>query len=154
MFVAHCKRRAEGGAWWVGSTRTVVPPWLVEPSDCTAAGFWASGAVVAGWSQARYEFTALPQSRPTRARRWPKPAAGNRWLDQATANDPFGSEPTHQSFLPHQHGAAVATNIGHPGGQSRRIRGVRHLRAADDVRERRDWADAAGTSASMKRTSR
>src|SRR5258706_12385293 len=43
-----------------------------------------------------------------------KPAAGNRWLEQATANDPFGSNPP-TNLPPIATALQLATNIGHPG---------------------------------------
>src|SRR5436190_572940 len=43
-----------------------------------------------------------------------KPAAGNRWLDQATANDPFGSNPP-TKLRPIATALQWATNIGYPG---------------------------------------
>src|SRR6266566_1425220 len=43
-----------------------------------------------------------------------KPAAGNRWLEQATANDPFGSNPP-TKLRPIATALQWATNIGHPG---------------------------------------
>src|SRR2546426_6921491 len=43
-----------------------------------------------------------------------KPAAGNRWVEQATANDPFGSNPP-SKLKPIATALQWATNIGHPG---------------------------------------
>src|SRR2546426_911040 len=43
-----------------------------------------------------------------------KPAAGQRWLEQATANDPFGSNPP-TKLKPISTALQWATNIGHPG---------------------------------------
>src|SRR5438445_11031161 len=43
-----------------------------------------------------------------------KPAAGNKWLEQATANDPFGSNPP-SKLKPISTALQWATNIGHPG---------------------------------------
>jgi multiple sugar transport system substrate-binding protein len=43
-----------------------------------------------------------------------KPAAGQRWLEQATANDPFGSKPP-DKLQPISTALEWATNIGHPG---------------------------------------
>src|SRR5438046_3078525 len=43
-----------------------------------------------------------------------KPAAGNRWLEQATANDPFGSNPP-TKLRPIATALQWATNIGYPG---------------------------------------
>src|SRR6267142_2491690 len=43
-----------------------------------------------------------------------KPAAGTRWLEQATANDPFGSNPP-TKLRPIATALQWATNIGHPG---------------------------------------
>jgi len=43
-----------------------------------------------------------------------RPAAGNRWLEQATANDPFGSNPP-TKLRPIATALQWATNIGHPG---------------------------------------
>ena len=43
-----------------------------------------------------------------------KPAAGNKWLEQATANDPFGSNPP-SKLKPIATALQWATNIGHPG---------------------------------------
>jgi multiple sugar transport system substrate-binding protein len=43
-----------------------------------------------------------------------KPAAGNKWLEQATANDPFGSTPP-SKLQPISTALQWATNIGHPG---------------------------------------
>src|SRR2546422_260063 len=43
-----------------------------------------------------------------------KPAGGNKWLEQATANDPFGSNPP-SKLKPIATALQWATNIGHPG---------------------------------------
>src|SRR5437867_789715 len=43
-----------------------------------------------------------------------KPAAGQRWLEQATANDPFGSNPP-TKLRPIATALQWATNIGYPG---------------------------------------
>jgi len=43
-----------------------------------------------------------------------KPAAGNKWLEQVTANDPFGSNPP-TKLKPISTALKWATNIGHPG---------------------------------------
>jgi len=43
-----------------------------------------------------------------------KPASGNRWLDQVTSNDPFGSNPPGK-LKPIATALQWATNIGHPG---------------------------------------
>ena len=43
-----------------------------------------------------------------------KPASGNRWLEQVTANDPFGSTPP-SKLKPIGTALKWATNIGHPG---------------------------------------
>jgi multiple sugar transport system substrate-binding protein len=43
-----------------------------------------------------------------------KPASGNRWLEQVTANDPFGSNPP-TKLKPIATALQWATNIGHPG---------------------------------------
>src|SRR5213594_3141770 len=43
-----------------------------------------------------------------------KPAAGNKWLEQATASDPFGSNPP-SKLKPIATALQWATNIGHPG---------------------------------------
>src|SRR3989441_979555 len=43
-----------------------------------------------------------------------KPAAGNKWLEQVTANDPFGSNPP-TKLQPISTALKWATNIGHPG---------------------------------------
>src|SRR5438445_9268139 len=43
-----------------------------------------------------------------------KPDAGNRWLEQQTANDPFGSNPP-SKLKPISTALQWATNIGHPG---------------------------------------
>src|SRR3989442_7892097 len=43
-----------------------------------------------------------------------KPAAGNKWLEQATASDPFRSKPPSQ-LQPIVTAPPWATNIGHPG---------------------------------------
>jgi multiple sugar transport system substrate-binding protein len=43
-----------------------------------------------------------------------KPASGNKWLEQATANDPFGSTPP-SKLKPISTALEWATNIGHPG---------------------------------------
>ncbi|HEX9393090.1 MAG TPA: hypothetical protein VF923_00475, partial [Gemmatimonadales bacterium] len=43
-----------------------------------------------------------------------KPAAGQRWLEQATANDPFGSNPP-DKLKTISTALQWATNIGHPG---------------------------------------
>ncbi len=43
-----------------------------------------------------------------------KPAAGNKWLEQVTANDPFGSTPP-TKLKPISTALKWATNIGHPG---------------------------------------
>jgi multiple sugar transport system substrate-binding protein len=43
-----------------------------------------------------------------------KPAAGQRWLDQVTANDPFGSNPPNK-LKTISNALQWATNIGHPG---------------------------------------
>src|SRR5438309_296983 len=43
-----------------------------------------------------------------------KPAAGTKWLEQATANDPFGSNPP-SKLKPISTALQWATNIGHPG---------------------------------------
>src|SRR6059036_3833262 len=43
-----------------------------------------------------------------------KPASGNKWLEQVTANDPFGSNPP-AKLKPISTAFQLATNIGHPG---------------------------------------
>ena len=43
-----------------------------------------------------------------------KPAAGNRWMEQQTSNDPFGSNPP-TKLKPIGTALQWATNIGHPG---------------------------------------
>src|SRR6266536_2587720 len=43
-----------------------------------------------------------------------KPASGNKWLEQATANDPFGSNPP-SKLKPISTALQWATNIGYPG---------------------------------------
>jgi multiple sugar transport system substrate-binding protein len=43
-----------------------------------------------------------------------KPASGSKWLDQVTANDPFGSNPP-SKLKPIATALQWATNIGHPG---------------------------------------
>jgi len=43
-----------------------------------------------------------------------KPAAGTKWLEQATSNDPFGSNPP-AKLKPISTALQWATNIGHPG---------------------------------------
>ena len=43
-----------------------------------------------------------------------KPAAGQRWIEQVTANDPFGSKPP-DKLRPISSALEWATNIGHPG---------------------------------------
>src|SRR5207247_73031 len=43
-----------------------------------------------------------------------KPASGNKWLEQVTANDPFGSNPP-AKLRPISTALQWATNIGHPG---------------------------------------
>src|SRR2546427_449558 len=43
-----------------------------------------------------------------------KPASGNKWLEQVTANDPFGSNPP-AKLKPISTALQWATNIGHPG---------------------------------------
>jgi multiple sugar transport system substrate-binding protein len=43
-----------------------------------------------------------------------KPAAGQRWIEQVTANDPFGSKPP-DKLKPISTALEWATNIGHPG---------------------------------------
>ena len=43
-----------------------------------------------------------------------KTASGNKWLEQATANDPFGSNPP-SKLTPISTALQWATNIGHPG---------------------------------------
>src|SRR5207249_1300172 len=43
-----------------------------------------------------------------------KPASGNKWLEQVTANDPFGSNPP-SKLKPISTALQWATNIGHPG---------------------------------------
>src|SRR2546426_579657 len=48
-----------------------------------------------------------------------KPAAGQRWLEQATANAPFGSTPP-AKLKPISTALQWATNIGHPGPDVRR----------------------------------
>ncbi|HEX9215830.1 MAG TPA: hypothetical protein VF864_02520, partial [Gemmatimonadales bacterium] len=43
-----------------------------------------------------------------------KPAAGNRWMEQQTSSDPFGSNPP-TKLKPIGTALQWATNIGHPG---------------------------------------
>jgi multiple sugar transport system substrate-binding protein len=43
-----------------------------------------------------------------------KVASGNKWLEQVTANDPFGSNPP-SKLTPISTALKWATNIGHPG---------------------------------------
>ncbi len=43
-----------------------------------------------------------------------KPAAGNRWMEQQTSNDPFASNPA-TKLKPIGTALQWATNIGHPG---------------------------------------
>jgi len=43
-----------------------------------------------------------------------KPASGNKWLEQVTSNDPFGSNPP-SKLKPISTALQWATNIGHPG---------------------------------------
>src|SRR2546421_737190 len=62
-----------------------------------------------------YNFPAYPGSLADPGTpRGQKPAAGNRWLEQATANDPFGSNPP-TKLRPIATALQWATNIGHPG---------------------------------------
>src|SRR6266540_149123 len=67
------------------------------------------------WASEHYNFPAYPGSlAEAGVPAAQKPAAGNRWLEQAIANDPFGSNPP-TKLRPIGTALQWATNIGHPG---------------------------------------